>query len=73
MNEYLDNSRDSKFDEAWDHRYRELEEFKIENGDCFVPQRTVLGGWVSNQREAKRMGVHKQSRAEKLEEISFQW
>ena len=67
------NRYSAKLDESWDHCYRELEEYKIENGDCIVPQKTDIGKWVASQREAKRKGVLKRSRAEKLEEIDFQW
>jgi hypothetical protein len=61
--------------EQWDVRFGELEEYRIENGDCNVPQRyelnPQLGTWVANQR--KRREKLAAERIAKLDRLGFQW
>lgn len=41
--------------ERWDKHFRELVEFKLQNGHCDVPNRMgKLGTWIKNQRAAYR-------------------
>lgn len=66
----------------WQQRYKELMQFKIENGHCNVPQKfapnKALGKWVHRQRhEFKKMRDGEptfltQQRIDDLEKIGFQ-
>jgi hypothetical protein len=67
----------------WDHRYKQLIEYKQVQGDCKVPQHykenRALGKWVAKQREQFKLmkkGQHSfltPYRLEKLEQVGFSW
>ena len=64
----------NKRDEQWDARCKELLEYRLEHGDCDVPnQRGKLGKWVSHQRTAYRAGLLEQDRIDRLNGIGFKW
>lgn len=60
--------------EQWNARFRELENYKAEHGNCSVPQKLgTLGGWVNSQRTARNSGTLPEERVRKLDEIGFNW
>ena len=64
----------NKRDEQWDARFKELLEYRLEHGDCDVPnQRGKLGKWVSHQRTAYRAGLLERDRIDRLNGIGFKW
>lgn len=68
---------------TWEDRFRELQEFKTENGNCLVPvkyeRNPTLGHWVINQRaQYKQFKLGKstnmtEERASLLEAEGFVW
>ena len=61
-------------DEAWLHKFDELERYQQDNGDCNVSQNhDTLGKWVKEQRQRKKKGRLIQERVDLLESIGFQW
>ena len=62
---------------GWDERFKELEAYTVENGDCNVPARypanPQLGKWVSMQRYLHKRGKLSQGHVVRLEELVFQW
>ena len=66
-------------DAIWQQRYKELVDFKKNNGHCNVPHRYLpnkaLGVWVSTQRREyrKKSSCLTVSRIESLEKLGFQW
>ncbi|GFH61992.1 hypothetical protein CTEN210_18468 [Chaetoceros tenuissimus] len=78
-----DEVKDYKYSEIWQERYKQLKEYKAENGHCNVPQRyepnKALGTWVRRQRQEYRKmseGAHSSmtdEQVEKLESIGFVW
>jgi hypothetical protein len=64
-------------DSYWDRMFAELNDFKIENGNCRVPaiyrKSKELGIWVSNQRSFYKRRKLSQDRIKKLESIGFDW
>ena len=68
-------SRASKSQNKWDVRFEELAAYKLENGDCNVPQKypanPQLGKWVTHQRERK--GSLSDDRKKRLEDLGFAW
>jgi hypothetical protein len=69
-----------KWIKQWDKQYKQLVEFKRNNGHCLVPQgykdedNNALGMWVSNQRREKHTNNEmRQARKELLDKIGFAW
>ena len=61
-------------DIAWNARYRELEAFKAEHGNCNIRRRQgSLGEWVKNQRKAHREGKLSEERFRKLDGLGVDW
>ncbi|GFH61990.1 hypothetical protein CTEN210_18466 [Chaetoceros tenuissimus] len=75
--------KESKFDKRWNDKYKQLKEYKAQNGHCNVPRvyepNKALGTWVYKQRQEYRKmseGLYSwitQERVEKLENIGFSW
>lgn len=65
------------WDNAWETKFIELQEYKEQHGDCNVPQSdSGLGSWVGKQRESYRVGRTgrlSKERIRKLEGIGFVW
>ena len=65
----------SKHDKYWEQKFKELEEYKEEHGDCNVPQRypdnPPLGRWVNNQRRISGERRLPDNRKTRLEELGF--
>jgi hypothetical protein len=71
--------------DAWDKKFDELVEYKLQNGDCNISQydesNKQLGKWAKNQRYEYRRYHNKglgqsrisRDRIDKLESIGFQW
>jgi len=58
----------------WETRFKELLNYRAENGDCDVPNRQgKLGTWVSTQRDFYKEGRLAQDRIERLDAIGFNW
>ena len=58
----------------WDERFRELTRYKAEHGHCNVLQsQGSLGIWVSTQRVAYKNRKLVAGRAQKLNDIGFDW
>ena len=66
---------EDKISNKWEARFQELKEFKEEHGHCKVPQKhpSGLGNWMYRQRSNKASGRLDAGRAQKLEELGFQW
>ena len=73
----------TKYEQLWEERIQQLQEYKDLHGDCLVPLRYVanpsLANWVSTQRknyklrnEGKRSFLTKE-RVEQLESMGFVW
>ena len=66
-------------DVRWDIKFSLLQEFRNREGHCDVKSLyreedgENLGGWVVNQRQAKRRGTLSQDRAKRLEDLGFSW
>lgn len=72
---------------TWEQRFRQLEDYKSEHGDCEVPasyspdKAYGLGRWVTNQRTAHKMMKEgkptkyalTQERVEKLQKLGFRF
>mmetsp|Transcript_10236 Transcript_10236/g.13519 ORF Transcript_10236/g.13519 Transcript_10236/m.13519 type:complete len:242 (-) Transcript_10236:376-1101(-) len=83
----IDNLESLGFDwdpigSLWTKRYRELEKYKDENGNCLVPdneENPALGFWVKTQRvQYNRMKENRssnmtQDRIDNLESLGFDW
>ncbi|EJK51604.1 hypothetical protein THAOC_29208, partial [Thalassiosira oceanica] len=64
----------TKHSDIWELNYRELMNYKEENGDCDVPQSMgALGDWVFNQRISYTKGSLAKERVGRLEDIGFTW
>ena len=58
----------------WELRYEELADYKVEHGDCNVPQgQGSLGRWVSSRRKEFRGGKLSEERIARLESIGLVW
>jgi len=59
---------------CWMERFSDLIAFKLEHGDCMVPQKSgSLGLWVRNQRYERRKGKLSQERIKLLNDLGFEW
>jgi len=62
---------------SWDDRYKELEEFKKEQGHCNVSRYKKpwekLGRWVYDQKRKKQKGSLAEYRVKKLETLGIDW
>jgi hypothetical protein len=69
--------RDAPPRNGWAAFYGELIQYKLEFGDCHVPQgykaNRPLGNWVNGQRKRFKTKTLAQDRLEKLNEIGFVW
>jgi hypothetical protein len=70
--------RQSKaLEQSWMNRYRELVDFREEQGHCIVPNlckdNKSLGRWVQHQREYYKLGMLSEERIEMLNELRFEW
>lgn len=61
----------------WEAKYRDLEQYKDEHGNCLVPQRwredRSLAGWVSGQRIKRNKGLLDPERERRLTALGFEW
>jgi len=62
---------------TWEDRFKELEEFKKENGHCNVSRYKKpwekLGRWVYDQKRKKQKGTLAEYRLKKLESLGIRW
>lgn len=62
---------------GWMHRYRELIEYRDQNGHCNVPQQyklnKALGPWVDKQRQKFKKGLMSEKHQDLLNNIGFEW
>eukprot|EP00438_Fugacium_kawagutii_P017890 Skav201907 [mRNA] locus=scaffold3992:66369:67490:+ [translate_table: standard] len=65
--------------EQWENGYEELQKYKAEHGDVWVPQSyqtangSNLGTWVTKQRTLKKLDKLTQDQIERLDELGFVW
>ena len=72
--ERLGDEIQSKFDERWNARFKELLDYRSEHGDCNVPTESgKLGNWVKEQRKTYKAGSLSQDRIDRLKSIGFKW
>jgi superfamily II DNA or RNA helicase len=61
----------------WEKRYAELQAFKAQHGHCNVPQRHAryrqLGTWVNTLRRLWQSGQLSAEKAQRLEQLGFDW
>src|SRR5438094_487112 len=64
-------------DTTWNRMFVALQNYKVEHGDCEVPQgwrqNLGLGTWVTRQRSLRRIGKLSPERRTKLEGVGFAW
>ena len=66
------NRYHANFQNVWEKRFRELEEYKAKHGDCNVPSKyPSLGNWVRRQRVNYNDDAIPESRLLRLEKIGF--
>jgi superfamily II DNA or RNA helicase/uncharacterized protein (DUF2384 family) len=62
---------------AWEEQFAALAQYKVQHGDCNVPQRwpelLKLGIWVGNQRRRKKAGHMSRDRQRRLAELGLVW
>ena len=69
---------------TWDAKYKQLQEYKSQFGDCLIPTKyskdPALGRWVSTQREHYRLwkagdprSKMNEDKAKLLDDIGFVW
>ena len=64
---------------TWEQSFQKLLAYKKEHGNALVPYRYKtsdgfgLGGWVSTQRKAERLGKLSQDKKHRLEQVGFVW
>jgi hypothetical protein len=62
---------------VWEQRYRELQVYRNEHGDCCVPitytENQPLAHWVSNQRKLYNKNLLPSKRLKRLNAIGFVW
>ncbi|KAL7525633.1 hypothetical protein ACHAXR_001088, partial [Thalassiosira sp. AJA248-18] len=63
--------------DKWDQHFKDLKQFKEENGHCNIPCRysanPQLGDWVKTQREFCKKGKLREDRIDDLDSIGFCW
>jgi len=60
--------------QKWETRFRELEAYKTERGDCNISRsHGPLGKWADTQRLARRKGKMSDDRFRKLDGLGFKW
>jgi hypothetical protein len=66
-----------KGEAAWELRYKELQKYLKENGDCNVPTKLqdnrAFGRWVSTQRSQYKKNKLSQFKVYKLSLLGFVW
>jgi hypothetical protein len=67
-----------KLEEQWNEKYRLLQQYHAEHGDCLVPMdymtletKRMLGGWVQRQRAEHAAGKLRKDRLIRLESLDF--
>jgi hypothetical protein len=67
-----------KWDEQWNEKFRLLQKYHAEHGDCLVPRDYIieenkikLGSWVSKQRVTHAAGKLREDRLLQLESLEF--
>jgi superfamily II DNA or RNA helicase len=64
-------------DTMWNRMFAALQNYKVEHGNCEVPQdwrqNLGLGTWVARQRSLRRIGKLSPERKAKLEGVGFAW
>jgi hypothetical protein len=64
-------------DERWDQMLKRLEDYRVQNGDCFVPWQWTedrqLATWVRTQRFFRAAGRLSDERIKALDKLGFQW
>jgi len=67
----------SRFEHAWDGRFKQLEQFKKRHGHCDVPwdysSNSGLSRWVASARRQKRLGKLAKERIARLNALGFAW
>jgi hypothetical protein len=62
---------------VWEQRYRELQAYRNEHGDCCVPityiENQPLAHWVSNQRKLYNKNLLSSKQLKRLNAIGFVW
>ena len=59
---------------SWDERFKELEQYKQQNGNCDVPQKhPKLGKWVNTNRTKYKNRKLSEERIKLLNGIGFEW
>ncbi|GAB3530803.1 hypothetical protein GCM10027443_12160 [Pontibacter brevis] len=62
---------------SWEERYEQLEEYKKNNGHCFVPtnyrENRSLGIWVATQRRLEAKGTLQATKKRRLDQLGFVW
>jgi hypothetical protein len=73
-----EQGHNQKWEEQWNEKFRLLQEYHAEHGDCFVPynfitanSRIKLGSWVSHQRATHAAGKLHEDRLIRLESLGF--
>jgi hypothetical protein len=62
------------FKTVWETRFAELKAYQEKHGHCRFPvENSVLGKWVSHQRDDYKTNKLSAERIRRLEEISFEW
>ena len=77
------STRQERDERTWNEKLARLKVFRLEYGDCRIPQQTKddamqpwvdeLGKWVSHQRETFKNGKLCAEKIAKLEWIGFEW
>ncbi|MFH1493507.1 MAG: Helicase associated domain protein [Pseudomonadota bacterium] len=61
-------------DTSWERYFCELDEYKRQHGDTYVPSASSgLGTWVANQRSKYRNGDLNKEYISRLESLDFEW
>lgn len=71
----------NRLEEVWNERFKQLTEYKEQNGHCRVPQKykdnPKLGSWVNEQRTKYRKNQDgktiTEERIRRLERLGFEW
>ncbi|EJK59553.1 hypothetical protein THAOC_20203, partial [Thalassiosira oceanica] len=64
----------TSYDERWQERFEDLQDYIAEEGHCDVPEsHGSLGHWVINQRKFYKKGALKAERIRDLERVGFVW
>lgn len=77
LNELDPEWRLAFWESLWEQRYRELQAYRIQHGDCCVPitysENRPLARWVNRQRAFYNKNLLPPDRVERLNAIGFVW